>query len=390
MKIRIDNIAHYKKVIAAICSIPSVRKQLNSVEQCIEFKTNKEESVLEISTVDLNSHAIKLKVPAEIVEEGRQIVLSSIVKSMSSKLNPKYGLEISNKDNLLNYEMRPFGSIVDTQYFSQDTTLAEDLFEASTYVDICPDLGWFLQLLPIACTNTYNDREIYITTDPTNIKLYVQFTETSYIRYKSTTSSMATSDFKASIRTPLLRIVNLLGEEVKLMYSSTLKAVKFVSPIGEMAFVVDPSVNKVSLVVDKIIKDDNDAEIEIGHEDISESIKWQSYNTTDTTIVNLDFDSEDEQFSIKIPSSGNKNEPSELDPVAWSGLFKKTSISVGHITKALKAMGTPKNKILPVETVKLQIKNIEVKNGPSVKAIHLSPDKEDDVTSDVVMYESAN
>ena len=387
MIIRIDDVAHYKKVIGAICSIPSVRKQLNSVEQCIELKSNSEESVLEISTVDLSSHAIKLKVPAEIVEDGRQIVLSNKLKAMSSKLNPKYGLEITSKDNLLNYEMRPFGSIVDNQYFSQDSVLSDELFEATTYKEVCPDLGNFMLLLPIACSNTYNDREIYLTTDANYMRMYVQFTETSYIRYKSITSTMATTDFRAAVRPALLKIVSLLGEEVKLTYSKELSAMKFSSEVGEMAFVVDTSINKVAKKVDSIIENDGDAYIEVAHEDLSESIKWQSYNTTETSIVSLGFNVEEEQFTIQIDSRNNKNKPSNLE-VQYSGMFEKTNLSVGHITKALKAMGTPKNKILPVETVKINLKKINVKNAPPVIAAHLCPDREDDVTSDVIIYEA--
>ncbi len=387
MIIRIDDVAHYKKIIAAICSIPSVRKQLNSVEQCIELKTNADENALEISTVDLTSHAIKLKVPAEIVEEGRQIVLSNKLKAMSSKLNPKYGLEVSSKDNLLNYEMKPFGSITDNQYFSQDSVLSDELFDDSTYTDVCSDMANFMMLLPIACSNTYNDREIYISTDANFIRMYVQFTETSYIRYKSITSTMGTADFKAAVRPALLKITQLLGEGVELTFSKDLGAMKFTSEAGEMSFKVDTSINKVAKKVDSIIANDGEAYIEVAHEDLSESIKWQSYNTTETDVVCLDFNVEEEQFTIQIDSRNNKNKPSNLD-VNYSGLFEQTNLSVGHITKALKAMGTPKNKILPVETVKINVKKINVKNAPPVTAIHLCPDREDDVTSDVIIYEA--
>lgn len=387
MIIRIDNVAHYKKVITAICSIPSVRKQLNSVEQCIELKTNSSENVLEISTVDLTSHAIKLKVPVEIIEEGRQIILSNKLKAMSSKLNPKYGLEISSKDNLLNYEMKPYGSIVDNQYFSQDSELSDELFDNTSYMDVCPDLSNFMMLLPIACSNTYNDREIYITTDNKFIRMYVQFTETSYIRYKSITSTMSTANFKGAIRPALLKIVQLLEEGVELLFSKELGAVKFVSDLGEMAFIIDTSINKVAKKVDSIISNDAGAYVEVPHEDLSESIKWQSYNTTETDIVCLDFNVEEEQFTVQIDSRNNKNKPSNLE-VSYSGLFEQTNISIGHITKALKAMGTPKNKILPVEVVKINIKKINIKNAASITAIHLCPEKEDDITSDVIIYEA--
>lgn len=388
MLVRIDDVAHYKKIIAAICSIPSVRKQLNSVEQCIELKTNKEDNVLEISTVDLTSHAIKLKVPAEIVDEGRQLVLSNKLKAMTARLNPKYGLEISSKDNLLHYEMRPYGSIIDNQYFSQDSLLSENLFDESTYNEISSDLTLFLGVLPIACANTYNDREIYITTDAEHLQLYVQFTETSYIRYKTVTSSRATSEFKGAIRPALLRIIHLLGEEITLSFSKTLECLKFSSPLGTMCFIADVSPNNIVKKVASIVDGEAAAYVEIAHEDFTESIKWQSYDATETNIVNLDFNVEDGQFIIAINSSKNKeNKPSILD-VEYSGIFEKINLSVGHITKALKAIGTPKNKILPIEKVKVNIKKIEVKNSTPINVIHLCPDKEDDVTSDVIIYEA--
>ena len=388
MKIRIDDVAQYKKIIGAICSVPSVRKQLNSVEQCIELKTNLEEKVLEIRTVDLTSHAVKLKISVEIIEEGRQIVLSNKLKAMTSRLNPKYGLEILSKDNLLYYEMKPFGSIVDNQYFSQDSILSNQLFEDESYTEICPDLSHFLDLVPIACVNTYNDREIYITTSSSYIQLYVQFTETSYIRYKTITTTNSTGEFKGAIRPALLRIIQHLGEEVTLSYSSKLGAVKFNSSEGEMCFIVDSSANAIVKKVDSIIKSETHSYVQVPHEEITESIKWQSYDSTETNIINLDFNIEEEQFSIKIDGNKSKNNKPSLLNVEYSGLFEKINLSVGHITKALKALGTPKNKVLPIEVVQINIKKIPVKNSMDINVIHLCSDKEDDVSSDVIIYEA--
>jgi len=387
MKIRIDNVAHYKKVVTAICSIPSVRKQLSGVEQCIELKTNKEEGVIEISTVDMNSHAIKLKVEAEILEEGRQIVLSNKIKAMSSKLNPKLGLVVHNANNLLNYEMKPYGSIVDTQYFAQESELSDLLFDKSKYTELTPDLSFFLNLIPIACSNTYNDREIYITTNAREIRMYVQFGETSYIRYKTDSATLSTSDFRAAIRPALLKIVQLLGEEVSLNYSKDLKAVMFSSEYGDIALVIDNSKNKIALKLDTIIDSESDGEVDIPHDDFVQSINWQSYNANETTIVNLDFNSEDSHFTIQVGKQ-ELNKPSCLE-VSYSGLFSKTKLSVGHLTKALKAMGSPKNKVIPVETVKILLKSIPVMKSLPIKAIHLKPEFEDSITSDVVMYEAS-
>lgn len=388
MKIRIDDVASYKKIIGAVCSVPSVRKQLNSVEQCIELKTNIEEKVLEIRTVDLTSHAVKLKIPVEILEEGRQIVLSNKLKAMTSKLNPKYGLEILSKDNLLYYEMKPYGSIVDNQYFSQDSVLSNQLFDDNSYVEICPDLSHFLDLIPIACANTYNDREIYITTNSTHIQLYVQFTETSYIRYKTITTTNSTGEFKGAIRPALLKIIQHLGEEVSLNYSSKLNTVKFTSNEGEMSFIVDSSANAIVKKVDTIIDSETSAYVQVTHEDVTESIKWQSYDSTETNIINFDFDTEEEKFTIKINNNKAKNNKPSVLNVEYSGLFEKVNLSVGHITKALRAIGTPKNKILPIEVVQINIKKIPVKNSTDINVIHLCSDKKDDVSSDVIIYEA--
>lgn len=388
MKIRIDDIASYKNIVNAICSVPSVRKQLNSVEQCIELRTNLEERVLEITTVDLTSHSIKLKVPAEILEEGRQIVLSNKLKAMTAKLNPKYGLEISSKDNLLHYEMKPYGSIVDNQYFSQDSIISDQLFNSDTYTEISSDLSLFLNLIPIACSNTYNDREIYITTNSNHICAYVQFTESSYIKYKCVTSSSSTSEFKGAIRPALLRIIQHLGEEVTLEFSKSLGCLKFKSEKGIMCFIVDMSPNNVVKRVDTIIDLESSAYIDVAHEDFTESIKWQSYDSTETNIVNLDFDTSDNHFSIQVASAKNKSNKPSLLNVEYSGIFEKLNLSVGHITKALRAIGSPKNKILPIEIVRVAIKKIAIKNSSDINVIHLLSNKEDDVTSDVIIYEA--
>jgi hypothetical protein len=388
MRIRIDDIANYKNIVNAVCSVPSIRKQLNSVEQCIELKTNLKERVLEITTVDCTSHAIKLKVPAEILEEGRQIVLSTKIKAMTSKLNPKYGVEISSKNNLLYYEMKPYGSIVDNQYFSQESILSDQFFVEDSFAEVCPDLSLFLSLIPIACSNTYNDREIYINTSSNHISAYVQFTESSYIKYDCVTSSLSTSEFKGAIRPSLLRIVQYLGEEVTLEFSKLLSCLRFTSSLGVMAFIVDTSPNNVVKKVESIISSESEVYIDVPHEDFTESIKWQSYDVTETNIVNLDFNTEEELFSIQVSSPKNKNGKPSLLNVEYSGLFEKLNLSVGHITKALKAIGSPKNKVLPVEIVRVNVKKIAVKNSKDINIIHLCSDKKDDVSSDVIIYEA--
>ena len=387
MKVRIDNITEYKKIIAAICNVPTIRKQLNSVEQCIELRTNLEEQLLELKTVDLTNHAITLKMPVEVVEEGRQIVLANKLKAMSSRLNNKLGLEITNENNLLNYHMRPYGSIVDNQYFSQNCLISNRLFDDDKYEEVCSDLGYFLDLIPMICSNTYNEREVYLKSNPNNIEIYVQFTETSYIRYKTITNTLSTGNFRAALRPSLLKIVNLLGDEVVLKYSKDQSAVKFTSPVGEVAIIVDTNINKVAEKLNSIINTENTGSIEITYEDISESIKWQSYGTNDTSIVKFSYDNGEKQFKINIQKSGNKNEPSSLE-VIQEGEFSDTYISVSHITKALKAIGSPKNKIIPIEYISLKIKAIDVKNSAPIKAIHLSPSQIDDITSDVILYEA--
>lgn len=386
MKFRIEDVAAYKKIIAAICSIPAVRKQLNGVEQCIELSVDADKGELSVSTVDLTSHSITLKFPVEVLEEGRQVVLSNKIKGMTNKLNPKYGLVVSNEDNLLNYTAKPFGTIVDDQYFSQESELSKELITDPDWKDVTPELGFFMNLIPMACSCTYNDREIYISTDVGMIKMYVQITETSYVRYTSTTETLATiSDFRASIRPPLLKILQMLGEDVDLQYCPERNLVKFSSELGTVVVNADTSKNKVALKVDSIIEQEDDAHVEVPLEDISESLKFQSYNTSETDLVELEYKTEEEVFTLK---TNELNEPSQL-VVDFSGEFTKTMSSVGHLTKALKSIGSPKNKVLPVEVIKICLKSIPVKNAQPIKAIHICPETEFDVTSDIVMYEAS-
>lgn len=386
MKFRVENVAAYKKVIAAICSIPSVRKQLNGVEQCIELLADEDEGIIKISTVDLTSHAVCLTMPVEVIESGRQVVLSNKIKGLTARLNPKYGLVVSNENNLINYTAKPFGTIVDDQYFSQDSELSKELFTDPDWKEVTPELGFFMALIPQACAHTYNDREIYITTDPGIIRMYLQISETSYVRYSSNTNTLATiSDFRAAVRPALLKILQMLGEDVDLEYCPERKLIKFSSDCGTVVILVDNSKNKTALRVDSIIKQEADAYVEIGHEDLSESLKFQSYNTTDTDVAELGYDLDESCFTLR---TNELNDPSQL-AVTYSGEFTKTMVSVGHLTKAVKAIGSPKNKILPVDVVKINLKKIPVRNANPITAVHLCPEAEFEVTSDIVMYEAS-
>ena len=388
MKFIIENIANYKKLVNAICSIPSVRKQLNGIEQCIEIKTDGDNNRITLTTVDLTSHSVKLHIQAQVVEEGRQLVLASKLKSLSSKLSPKHVLEVCNRNNMLNYEAKPFGSIAEHQYFSQDSIISSELTHEVKWSDVSPTLGFFIDLIPLACSNTYQDREIYITSNMSYLNMYVRFSETSYIRYKVNTETNATiNGFRAAVRPPLLRLVQLLRDEeeedIILQYCPTKQLIKFNSMLGEIVVKCDMKPNKLATKIDHIVDEEFDAEIQITHEDITDSLNFQSYNTTDTDVVSLDYNLEEDTFLI---STSDLFKPTMLK-VNHSGLFDKTSLSVGHLTKALKAMGSPKNKVLPVDVVKIQVKSQSVKNANPIKIIHLTPEVELDVTSDVIMYE---
>ena len=388
MKYRIENTSEYKKIVTSICSIPTLRKQLNGIEQCIEIKTNLEEGVIEVSTVDESSHAISLKIPAQVLEEGRQIVLSSILKTMTSKLNTKNGLTVTNENNLINYECKPYGTINDAQYFNQDSQLSATLFDLGKYTLVAEDISGLYNLIPLACSNTYNDKEVYITTEDQDIKAYVQFSETSYLRYKTDTETLTSGlDFKCNISPGLLKIVQILETDISLYYSSVLKSVLFKSSKGTVAMNVDVTANKLALTMDRLM--DNTAAqgtAEVEHETVSEAINWQEYNATDKGLVDIEQYELDgfEKLSIKV---SDQNNPS-LFSCKFDGKFDSVRLPLTQLGKGLSAMGGPNSKIIPIDVIQLDLKTIPVKNGTAVKCVHIKPEVRDDITSDVIIYEA--
>ena len=388
MKYRIENTNEYKKIVTSLCSIPTLRKQLNGIEQCIEIKTNLEEAVVEVSAVDESSHAISLKIPAEVIEEGRQIVLSSILKTMTSKLNPKNGLTVTNDKNLINYESKPYGTINDAQYFNQDSQLSDSLFDLESYTLVAEDINNLFNLIPLACSNTYNEKEIYLTTEDQNIKAYVQFSETSYLRYTADTDTLITGiDFKCNIPPGLLKIVQILEKDISLYYSKTHNSVLFESTKGTVAIKVDTKANKLALMMDKLIDTTvADSSVEVDHETVTEAINWQEYNATDKGVVDLAEEELDgaQKLSIKVSEVNNPS----LFVATFTGDFEGVRLPLTQLVKGLKAMGNPGSKIIPIDVIQFDIKTIPVKNGTDVKCVHIKPETRDDVTSDVIMYEA--
>ena len=388
MKYRIQNTNDYKKIVLNLCSIPTLRKQFNGIEQCIEIKTNLSEGVVELSTVDENSHAVSLKIPAEILEEGRQIVLSSILKTMTSKLNSKNGLTVTDTNNMINYECKPYGTINDSQYFNQDSSLSEELFDLNDYKLLADNISGFYNIIPLSCTNTYNEKEIYITTEDQNIKVYVQFSETSYLRYKCNVETLSTNiDFKCSISPGLLKVVQILETDISLFYSKELKSILFTSSKGTIAIKVNTSADKLATMIDKLM-DTTVAvgTVEVDHETVTESINWQEYNATDKGIVDLEEAPVEASTRLSIRVS-DLNNPS-LFVAKFEGNFEKVRLPLTQLSKGLKGMGGPGNKVIPIDVIKLDLKTIPVKNGNAVKCIHIKPEVRDDITSDVILYEA--
>lgn len=388
MKYRIQNTGDYKKLVTSLCSIPTLRKQFNGIEQCIEIKTNLQEGTIQLSTVDENSHAISLNIVAEVLEEGRQIVLSSILKTMTSKLNSKNGLTVTNDNNMINYESKPYGTINDSQYFNQDSSLSEELFDLDDYELLANDISGFYNIIPLGCTNTYNEKELYITTEDQTIKTYVQFSETSYLRYKTDVETLSSNiDFKCSVSPGLLKIVQILEKDISLYYSSSLKSVLFRSTKGTVAIKVNTNADKLAVMIDKLMDATPAAgSVEVDHETVLEAIEWQEYNATDKGIVDLE-EAESEastRLSIKV---SEQNDPS-LFVANFTGEFDSVRLSLTQLVKGLKGMGGPTNKILPMEVIQVDLKTIPVKNGTPVKCVHIKPEVRDTVTSDVILYEA--
>ena len=394
MKFRISEVSKYKKLVTAICGIPSARKQLNGIEQCIEIKAiNSEQGggIIEVSTVDLTSHSIKLVMQAEVLEPGRQIVLSSKLKSLTSRLNPNYGLSVESKNNLLSYETKPFGSIADSQYFVQDSLMSQSFFEERNWDTVCGDLGLFLDLVPYICTNTYSDKEVYLTTRNGFINTYVQFSETSYIKYTAVTNTkLEVEDFRAAIKPGLLKIILLLSEKdsletISLDYCKQNALVKFSSSLGVVILACDMSFNKMIAVVNTVIEAAPESKVNLAHESLLGSLNFKSYATTETDIVTIGFDREIGKFNLNINSD---TKPTTL-AATEKGTFSQTTLSVGHLNKAIKAMGSAKNKILAVGDIDICLKKVPVVNATPIKAIHLKPDVPMDVTTDIIMYEAS-
>lgn len=415
MKFRLTEVKEYKTLINCIASIPSIRKQFNSIEQCIQLEViprNQEAEsfdVLEISTVDSNSHSIKLSTEVEALEEGKQLILSSVLKTMTAKLNKNYCVLVSDVDNMLHYTAKPYGTISDYQFFKQDINLSSQFdseidWELEPYVIDNLEVGE--EMISSIVSNTYLEREVYVTInkieDSPNrvlIHYYVQSSETSYIKYSAKLNGRvgAVDQLSFSIRPNLLAIVGKLNYNSALRFSKEKQLVQFKSERADIVVRVDTSVNKTARKIDSILASEEKGSVTIGINTLKEALSFQSYNKKDTDIIQLSVEevAEEEQRgnrnSLLHINADKLNKPSKLE-VVGEGEFDLIHLSISHLTKAISAVESnmSSNSKKEDDGIVISIREIPVKNSTPIKAIEIRSSLADVEQGEnkVVLYET--
>lgn len=387
MRVVIESVSDYKKLIKEITGVPSYKKLMNSVEQCVEIVATAEEdnNFLELYMVESGSHAVKIIYNDMITvqEDGSLLITIDKLKNLTSRLKNNKVVTLAEYRNLFNYVQPPLGGIADT-LFCYEHGLRKDMLNSDDYSLVIEDLSFFAELIPTVVSYCYNDKSIVLQTSPTEIVMICTFAENGYIKYTMPSISMQTSKLTLNVKPKLLKIVPVLDEGIQLLQHSKDKNMyMFDSNYGAVAMKTDPDIPGIVKAIEAILKYPSTCEFVVNHAEVKDGADLQSYGgepqinlwiEKDTGVLKYNTDRNNTPAGTQIISQNAKDL-----------ILQPLSLPLDQFTNGLKALGASKG-ILTITNLFIQVKEIKIGQN-NVRVVIMKADDDPETKAEVLIYE---
>lgn len=379
MKLVVEEVAKFKTAVNTAASLVS-KNSVSTIEQCVLLTA--EDGLVTITASVTDSHSVTFNVPASVNQPGKVFIPGSNLRKITQTLKPKSPVFISKVNGTLQYEVRPFGSISEPLYHDQrgfpnflsvGSTKGFDLVGQED--DMLP------LLLPVVCATSFNNKPIFFQSSPQKFEIYSQYSQTGYTKFITPTGRMNPEPCRLYIKPSLAKIVGALGETIDIFYNGTKNAIAFTGDEGEIVIVGDTVSSNYFNATENVLNLKVDGAVEVNHTDLLNAINWQAYNVglSDTVVLSVD------EGNLTV-SCGTNNEPARIVTEVENN-FEPLTLHLAPLQVALKAIGSEKSKLMPLQFVRLQQRTYVLGAETYVKILTMSASEELDVIGTALLYE---
>jgi hypothetical protein len=376
MKFNVEDIATYKRVVAAVASLTS--SKINSpIEQCVKVEATKRGVTL--TALESDSHCMSVTVPAMVQEEGVVYILGSKLNGMTKKLTPKAVLAVTLANNNLIYKLPILGAISESIFhdqagFKQSIVTLKD----NEFTDLLGGSDLLPSLLRSICSSVFANKNVLMKTDVNKVFMYSQFSETGYIKY--VLPAICGEQCAIYLSPNLLRMASSLGEELDVYYNKANKVLRFKCDDSVLTVKGDTLDSKSHIVVDSLLDLAPVGEAVVNHADLTSALNWQSYGAGVGQGVELDV-----KDGNLIVRSNKTDNPASIGCDQDVG-FQAINVPLVSLVTALKAIGNSKNAVLMVNSVSLE-ERVHKVGDMEIKLLSISPADDVDTLGRALIYE---
>lgn len=348
-----EEVAVYKQCVSA-CSLLAGSGVLNSIEQCIELRTGKNEIIL--SSLNTGSSYISLRCPCTVQKQGSLYISFTSLLTMSKSIN-KSSLIIELKGNDLIYTVPVLGSIKESIFHSQGgfthKGLAQD--ESASEELVVEHSSILSTILKTISNSSLKGKSVRIKCSKEYTDIYGVYSSGGCLRFRDYIE--AYKDIDILISSNLLKLLPILGNCLSLKTDKTNHIIEIFSEMGIIRSYTETGKVGEAISMESILKLRPCSSLEIKCEDLDAAIKWQSYKslTGDSVFLSLG-----KELRVHSP----RMDASKLATESFSG--EETLLSIA-ITDLRTVVGSIRSDVLCLETRQVPVGNKKV-SVLSVKA----------------------
>jgi hypothetical protein len=391
-----EDIRRYITAVSNAASSLAKKRASSGIERCIQVRarfcdTGEEPGFLEITTLETDSHAVSIQVPAEVIQEGHVVILADKLKKMCPVIRGESEVMVELKNGHLCYAVPRKGSILEAIYSSSEGFNLESIYGEENAFEAVTEGNFILpeilkKLRAMKSANQFPTVMFHGSKHSLNI--FGNFSEAGHISYQIPTNYPAPS-FELSFSLDLInKFVSSPKEELSLYYNPQKQSLRFVNSVGNMV-ILGRRLQQFNALktFDKYLQVEVDTSWVINYSELVESLNFQMYSATSDTVINLTADADAEV--LRMVSSSRHTTPSTLAEVTIHGDIPEVVLEAQPFLDNLKLLGdiprrNSNNQALAINSVVLGIRQFKLNGGGVIKCVSLSPlDTDEDRGYDV-------
>ena len=371
-------------------------KPSNPIEQCLYIKAEKDptgggDDKINVTCLESSHHTMTHSLKATVVEEGEVFINSdrinkmckaSRVEELTVKLEGSNLTFIYPKNELVN-----LGSIKEAIHYDQSGFSTSVLFNSRVLFSTVTAEDLFL---PYILRTTYASckkyKNILLSSDGGTLNVYCQFSESGFLTFTYNLTH-PTNPFKMWVNNEHFSNLLSLGDSLEMQYVmyANVGAIRLQSEDNLIAVMGENYNSQERKAVQHVLDQQVVGKCVVNHANLIKAIESQSYKSgvedTLTLLIN-------DEGNLVINNSSSYTTASTLSALT-GGSFDNIKMSIKPFLLGLKSIGSNKHKCsaFQLTDIVLQIREVPLDNGTSVKALTFKPSENLEVEVEAILFE---